>query len=161
MPLWFFLVVVLVPLIDLFVLVRIGGFLGLWMTVFLVICTSVAGLALARWQGLRSLVAIRADLAEGRMPADRLADGALLMLAALLLLVPGFLTDIPALVLLVPPIRRWCRRGLGRYLRARGVITMVVSRSDGVNCESGEAVIYEAGAELPRPAKYVQNEAGR
>lgn len=154
------LIFLLVPILDLFLLLKVGGLLGFWPTVALVILIAVSGAALARHQGLRTLVRIQNELSQGRMPTAELGDGALILLAAALLVTPGFMTDVFALVLLFPPTRAVFRSVLGRYFTAR------VGMSPFEGIEAGEAampkgptMIFESGAEPPRPMKYVRNEA--
>lgn len=108
-----------VPLVELAILVQLGRLMGLGPTVALVLVTGAAGAWLARWQGIAVLRRVQADLAEGRMPAGALLDGALILAAGALLLTPGLLTDLVGLSLLVPPLRRLLRRRLGDALRRR------------------------------------------
>jgi UPF0716 protein FxsA len=110
-----------VPLVELLLLVQIGKVVGLLPTVALVVFTGALGAWLARLEGLRTLAAVQRDMAEGRMPTDRLIDGLLILLAAAVLLTPGLLTDTCGFLLLVPATRRLVRRkvaaAIGRRIR--------------------------------------------
>jgi UPF0716 protein FxsA len=108
---------VIVPLVELILLVRLGQWVGLLPTIGLVVLTGVAGAALARREGLRTLWLIQADVRSGRFPVGRLLDGALILLAGGLLLTPGVLTDIVGLAMLVPGSRGWIKVRLGSHLR--------------------------------------------
>lgn len=108
-----------VPLVELTILVQLGRWMGLGATVALVLATGIAGAWLARWQGVAVLRRIQGDLAEGRMPAGALLDGALILAAGAVLLTPGLLTDLVGLALLVPPLRALVRRRIGDALRRR------------------------------------------
>lgn len=100
---------VIVPLIELVLLIRVGQWIGLLPTVLLVIATGVLGAALARREGMRTLLQIQADLRSGRFPVGRLLDGVLILFAGALLLTPGVLTDVIGLGLLFPASRGWLK----------------------------------------------------
>lgn len=156
-----FLAFIVVPLLDLFVLLKIGGLLGFWPTVGLVLLSGAVGAALARWQGLSTIARIQSELAAGRLPAAELADGAMILVAAALLLTPGFLTDCFGILLLIPPARCLLATILTRYFRTRIVVSHVSFNSAGPNVTTVGAMpdIFEVGAESPGKIKYVKNEA--
>jgi UPF0716 protein FxsA len=99
-----------VPLLELFLLVKLGTVVGVGPTIALVIFTGVLGAWLARQQGLGVLRRLRAELEAGRLPAGALIDGLLILVAGAVLLTPGLLTDALGFVLLVPPSRAVVRR---------------------------------------------------
>jgi UPF0716 protein FxsA len=99
-----------VPLVELFLLVKLGTVVGVGPTIALVIFTGVLGAWLARQQGLGVLRRLRAELEAGRLPAGALIDGLLILVAGAVLLTPGLLTDALGFVLLVPPSRAVVRR---------------------------------------------------
>jgi UPF0716 protein FxsA len=100
----------LVPLVELYLLVKLGSVVGVAPTVALVVFTGILGAWLARVQGLGVLRRIGADLDEGRMPTDALLDGLLILVAGAVLLTPGLLTDTMGFFLLVPRGRAAVRR---------------------------------------------------
>ncbi len=108
-----FLLFALVPVAEIYVLVSVGGVIGVLPTIALVLSTALAGAYLARQQGMATLLRIRENLAQGFMPAEELLDGLLIFLAGMVLLTPGFLTDIAGLLMLLPVTRdmfkRWLR----------------------------------------------------
>jgi len=104
-----------VPLIELFLLVKLGTMIGIGATVLIVICTGILGAWLARWQGLGVLRRLTEDLNKGRLPADALIDGLLILIAGAVLLTPGLITDALGFLLLVPQGRAFVRR----LIRAR------------------------------------------
>jgi UPF0716 protein FxsA len=114
---YLFLLFTVVPLVELALLVWIGGETVWWLPVLMVLASGVAGAALARWQGWRALSRIRDELQQGRLPTDALVDGVMILAAGLLLITPGVLTDGLAFALLVPPVRRAIKRGLVAWLR--------------------------------------------
>ena len=87
-------VVILVPLAEILVLIESGRLIGVWPTVLLVVLTGIAGSWLLRHQGLAVLGQIQAELATGQLPGGTLLDGALVLAGGLLLLTPGFCTDL-------------------------------------------------------------------
>lgn len=109
-----FLLFVLVPVAEIYVLVTVGSSIGAFPTIALVILTALAGAHLARMQGLSTMMRIRENLDQGFMPAEELLDGVLIFLAGMVLLTPGFLTDIAGLLILLPTTRnlfkKWLRK---------------------------------------------------
>lgn len=105
-----------IPIIEIAVLIEVGGAIGVWNTVGLVILTAVAGTALLRYQGLATLARVQDSLAHDTFPAGALFDGACLLVAGALLLTPGFVTDTAGLLLFFPPFRALLRRMIWRHL---------------------------------------------
>lgn len=106
MRLRLFLVFLAVPVIEIVLFIQIGGLIGTWPTVAIVILTALIGATLVRRQGLEVLARLQRELQAGIVPASALAEGAMLMAAGLLLLTPGFFTDTLGFALLMPPVRR-------------------------------------------------------
>jgi UPF0716 protein FxsA len=107
---YLFLLFTVVPLVELAGLVWLGGQTVWWVPILLVIADGILGALLWRWQGLKVLSQIQADMAAGRMPADALVDGLLIFLAGAFLITPGMLTDVVGFALLIPPIRALVKR---------------------------------------------------
>jgi UPF0716 protein FxsA len=110
-----------VPLLDTITLVFVGRYMGFWSTVAMVILSGVIGAQLARQQGLSVWRSLQADLAAGRVPTQGLMDCVLILIAGGMMIAPGFLTDLMAIMLLLPPVRavvkRWARGKLERMVR--------------------------------------------
>jgi UPF0716 protein FxsA len=104
------------PLLDTVALVLLGGRLGFWPTVALTLLSGVVGAWLAKHQGRTVWTTIRRDFSAGRMPDQGVLDGICILVAAGMLMAPGFLTDFVALALLLPavraPITAYARRRL-------------------------------------------------
>jgi len=111
-----------VPIVELALLIRIGRAISVGPTIALVLLTGMVGAALARHQGVRTLGRIQAELAGGRMPTGPMVDGLLILVAGLLLITPGILTDAVGFALLIPPVRRLFRRRLADYFARRVTI---------------------------------------
>ena len=112
----------IVPLVELFLLVKLGTVIGVGPTVLIVIGTGVLGASLARWQGLGVLRRVSDDLAQGRLPADALIDGLLILIAGAVLLTPGLITDALGFMLLVPQGRALVRRMVAARMEQRTVV---------------------------------------
>lgn len=108
-----------VPAIEIGLFVVVGGRIGPVATVGVVIFTGVAGAALARSQGIRVLARIRTALDAGQMPADELVEAALVLAGGILLITPGFLTDLTGISCLLPPVRKVWAALLKRWLLRR------------------------------------------
>jgi UPF0716 protein FxsA len=109
-----------VPLIEIYLLIKVGGWIGALPTVFMVVFTAVLGVLLLRQQGLATLQRVQATMARGQVPALELLEAMLLTVGGALLLVPGFFTDALGFLCLVPPFRRWLIRSLfDRYFLGR------------------------------------------
>ena len=109
----------LVPLVELALLLWIGAHTSWWFTLGLVVFTGVVGAWLARHEGLRCVGRFHQDLAAGKLPADPLLDGLMILLAGALLVTPGVLTDALGFALLLPPFRRLVRDYLKRRIQTR------------------------------------------
>lgn len=105
-----------IPFVELFVLIKVGGQLGVGNTIAVVLLVSIVGAWLVKREGRRALGRIRSQFAAGQLPADEVIDGGLIMFSGALMITPGFVTDLAALLLLVPPVRSIVRRQLkSRY----------------------------------------------
>lgn len=113
------LVFVLLPLVDLYVLFVVAGRIGGLETVALVILTGIIGGALAKVQGVQTVRRLQHKMALGESPSSELADGALILFGAALLLTPGLITDGIGFALLLPFVRPYIRSALSSYLSKR------------------------------------------
>lgn len=102
---WIILPLIVVPIVEIALFIRVGGWLGLLPTIAIVIVTAVAGGIMLRRQGLQTLAALQAQVQRGADPSPLLLEGAMLLVGGVLLLTPGFFTDALGLALLVPPWR--------------------------------------------------------
>lgn len=119
-----FLLFVLLPLVELWLLIRIGAEIGATLTLGLVLASAALGVVVLNRQGFHTLAKVRARLAQGEAPAAEILDGTLLALAGLLLVLPGPLTDTLGLLGLIPGLR-------GRLVRRVLVSPRVVRRGGG------------------------------
>ncbi|MDP1615487.1 MAG: FxsA family protein [Methylococcales bacterium] len=101
-----FLAVLIVPFAEIYLLLQVGGIIGALPTIFLVVFTALLGAFLLKQQGLATFQRFQLSLAQGEVPAYEIIEGPIILLGGLLLLTPGFITDILGFVCLVPPLRR-------------------------------------------------------
>jgi len=135
------LLFVLVPLVELALLIQAGRWIGLWPTVGTVVFTGIVGATLARMEGIRTVAALRADLAQGRIPSQPIQDGMAILVGGAVLLTPGFLTDLVGFALLLPLSRRWIQKRVARSLRRRieeGTIQVMASGRGFGGADTGD-----------------------
>ncbi len=118
---WLFLIFVAVPIIEIGLFVQVGGAIGLWPTLAIVLLTALAGTSLMRRQGMMTLNRLQNSLATGENPADPMAQGAMILVAGILLLTPGFFTDTLGFLLLLPPVRRVIIRWVSSRISVGGM----------------------------------------
>lgn len=106
----------LVPIVELYVLLEAGRQIGVGATIGMIFLTGIAGAYLARSQGFNLINRIQADLNQGRVPADQIMDGAIILAGGLLLLTPGFCTDLFGFCLLTPVTRQYIKIWLSKWL---------------------------------------------
>lgn len=103
---WLLLAFLAVPLIEIALFIQVGGAIGLWPTLGVVVLTAILGTYLVRAQGTLALNNLRGSFSRLEDPSEPLAHGAMILLSGALLLTPGFFTDAVGFALLVPAIRR-------------------------------------------------------
>ncbi len=120
-----FIAFTMIPLLELYILIKLGSAMGILNTLALVVLTGLAGAYLARMQGMQTMLRIRAQMQAGHMPAEDLIDAAIIFVAGLFLLTPGILTDMAGLLLLIPVTRfyfkRWARKKIDAWIQQPNV----------------------------------------
>lgn len=124
----FLLLFVGIPLTELYFLIKIGARIGALPTIFLTIFTALLGGWMVRLQGFSTLLRVRRAMERGEMPAIELLEGAILLSCGIMLLLPGFITDIVGFIFLVPPVRRWL---LTVGLQSSGILRPVSGKPSG------------------------------
>ncbi|MFC1512205.1 FxsA family protein [Candidatus Latescibacterota bacterium] len=110
------LLFILVPLVEISLLIEIGRLIGTLNTLIIVVCTGILGAFLARHQGIGVLYEMRTELANGRLPASQIADGVIILLAGVVLITPGVLTDALGFLCLIPASRKIIKKMLWNWL---------------------------------------------
>ncbi|MEO0681711.1 MAG: FxsA family protein [Pseudomonadota bacterium] len=168
MPL--FIILVAVPIVEIGLFIEVGGWIGLWPTLAIVVATALAGAALLRSQGRGVMADLQGRLQAGGDPTGPIAHGAMILFAGALLLTPGFFTDAVGFALLVPPVRaallRW---GAARFAGNIHVSTFGAGgpgRADGPRGPHGRGAAgdvvdgeYEAEPEPAPPGERVEGPA--
>ena len=101
-----FLIILFVPLVEIYLFIQIGGQIGAFNTIIIILLTAVVGVYFVRLQGLSTLKSGVTQLYKNQMPFFELMSGAALALAALLLILPGFATDTLGFLIIFPPTRK-------------------------------------------------------
>ena len=107
-----FLAFTLIPFFEIYLLIKIGYYLGAFNTVLVVIVTGLLGAYLAKLQGIRTMTRVRESLNRGELPAEQMLDAVLIFVAGIVLLTPGFITDLAGIAILIPNTRFWFKRWL-------------------------------------------------
>ena len=113
-----FLLFILFPILEMVVLIKVGGVIGAWNTVGLVILSALAGIEVVRRQGFRNALKLREKMAVGELPAMEMVESLAIVLGGVLMISPGFISDISGIFLLIPPVRRLL---LNRWLKMSSV----------------------------------------
>ena len=149
------LLFIIVPAVELALLIEVGNRIGTLATLGLIVATGVVGAALARSQGLSVLGQVQRDLAEGRLPAGALVDGAIILVAGALLMTPGILTDALGFLCLLPGFRHLIKRGLWRRFESavRDQQIRVSIYADGVEPHSNPGATIDVESTHPPDAE--------
>ena len=130
MPLIIFM---LVPVVEIWILIEVGSWIGALPTIALVVLTATLGLSLLKRQGLQTLMIARRKINEGSIPASELVSGVMIAVGGALLLTPGFVTDAIGFALLIPQTRQWLLLKLVDRYRDKIIIEGEFRRVDDRN----------------------------
>lgn len=156
---WAIAVVLAIPVIEIALFITVGGAIGTVPTLALVVLSALAGIVLLRGQGGQAAAMMRQGVTQPDDPAEHIVHGAMIFLAAMLLLIPGFLTDACGLVLLVPQVRQRAFAGLRRRARMQGMVfeaTVQQARTD----HPGDRVIDAEFEEIEPPHRPTHRPSG-
>ncbi|MFP5114505.1 FxsA family protein [Bacillaceae bacterium C204] len=103
---YLFLLIILIPALDIGVLLFSGKAIGVWPTIALILLTGIIGAYLAKREGLQTIRRVQEQLSYGQLPGDALLDGICILIGGILLLTPGFITDVTGFLFLFPPTRK-------------------------------------------------------
>ena len=119
---------IITPIVELYLLIKIGVLIGAFNTIMLVVLTGIAGALLARSQGLAVLNKINSDLESGIMPAESLIDGLFILIGGLLLITPGIITDVIGFIFVIPytreVVKKYIKNKLKTMARDRNIINI-------------------------------------
>lgn len=134
-----FVLFIAVPIVEIAVLIKVGGLLGFLPTIGIVILTAVLGTAMLRAQSMSTLASVQSKLNAGEVPALQMMEGVALLIGGVLLLTPGFVTDAIGFFCLVPTTRRW-------------LIKRILARSNLVVMSSAQYRDGQAESQSSRPS---------
>jgi len=140
---WLFLAFVIVPIVEIGLFITVGGAIGLWPTLAIVILTAIVGTQLMRHQGISTLNRLQTNLAQGKNPTDPIAQGAMILVAGVLLLTPGFFTDALGFLLLIPLVRKAIIAAVASRISVSGV-QFSASSQTGTPYKAGDGDIIDA-----------------
>lgn len=103
---YLFLLIIVIPAVDIGVLLFSGKVIGVWPTIALIILTGIIGAYLAKREGLQTIRRVQEQLSKGEIPGEAVLDGICILIGGTLLLTPGFITDVTGFFFLFPPTRR-------------------------------------------------------
>ncbi|WP_025673200.1 FxsA family protein [Salinivibrio socompensis] len=129
------LLFILVPVIEIGLFIQVGGWLGLWPTLALVLITAFVGASLVRNQGLMTLASVQDRLNRGELPAQQILEGVMLAVAGVLLLTPGFMTDAMGMLVLLPGPRA----ALAKQVMQRVTVSQAGFTQGGFHQQGGNA----------------------
>ncbi|AFM32237.1 MULTISPECIES: FxsA family protein [Pseudomonadaceae] len=115
----FFVLFLLFPLAELYVLIKVGGSIGALATILLLVLSGIAGILLLRLAGFATAWRARERLARGELPEREMLQGLMMAIGGGLLFLPGFISDVLALVVLFPPTRNFLFRQINRRIEAQ------------------------------------------
>lgn len=130
------LLLTIVPLVELMILFRLAELITWSSTIALVVFTGILGAWLARREGLRALTRIQADLDKGVAPTGPVIDAVLILVAGIVLVTPGVLTDLCGFALLIAPIRRFVRRRAAKAFKNKVTILRPHRQDDFIDVEA-------------------------
>ncbi len=157
MPAFLFLAFIAIPLIEIAIFIEVGGAIGVWPTIGIVLGTALMGATLLRMQGLATWRRAEEAMRRGEPPVAEMLDGVFLIVAALLMVTPGLFTDCIGLLLLIPPLRREIGRRAARRIAASSRFTVYSSGMGGARPGPG----FDPGAGRPAkgPGPVIEGEA--
>ena len=116
---YLFLFFSLIPVVEIAILIEIGSYIGVTKTIIIVILTAIIGAYLVRREGITVILKLRQKIQEGKMPAEELFDGVMILVAGAFLLTPGFATDVVGFLLVFPSSRRIIKKVVRQYIERK------------------------------------------
>ena len=146
MPVFLILLLLFIglPMVEIYVLIQVGHEIGALWTIALLFAVAALGSALLRMQGLATLAQVQGAMARGELPTEAILEGLVLLLAGVLMVTPGFVTDIAGLLCLWPALRRALARAIG------GALLLRVQRRGGPAPQHPEQRVVEGEYRIER-----------
>ncbi len=128
---WLLFLFVAVPIVEIGLFIQVGGWLGLWPTLGIVLITALIGSWMVRQQGALAMGQVRQSFDRLSDPSEPLAHGAMILFSGALLLTPGFFTDAVGFLLLIPAVRHWAFREAKKRIKVQGFSSFSVHETRG------------------------------
>ncbi len=155
---WLLIAFMIVPIVEIGLFIQVGGLIGLWPTLAVVILTAILGTWLVRTQGALALNELRGSFSQQGDPTEALAHGAMILIAGVLLVTPGFFTDALGFALLTPPFRRAAFAYLRKRVKVQGFGTAAgPQRTHGTTTIEGEFVEVPPEGEPRGPSGWTRD----
>jgi len=150
---WLFLAFLLVPLIEIALFIQVGGWIGLWWTLAIVVLTAILGTVLVRSEGLKVLGQVQETFEQLKDPTEPLAHGAMILFSGALLLTPGFFTDAVGVSLLIPSVRAAAFRFIAARVKVHRVQYGHAHRPDRPDGSTIETDYHEVEIKPRKPGE--------
>ena len=118
-----------IPLIEIYLMIKVGSVIGAFNTIFLIFFTAITGIYFAKLEGLNAIRSGFTQLVKHEIPIYEIISGAALAFAALLLIIPGFLTDLVGFLLIIPITRKFFIRSISSKLRKKKENEIIIEGS--------------------------------
>ena len=152
------LMFIAVPLAELALLIKLGGWIGIWPTLGIILLTAVVGTALLRQQGLHTLAKVGQSVNAGKAPVVPVVEGVLLLISGAFLLTPGVITDLVGGLMLIPPLRGRLAEQIVQAALSRGLVH--VNLSPGMGQQAGPDATGASGPDAGNKAGAGQDFTG-
>jgi UPF0716 protein FxsA len=123
-----FFILILIPVIEIYLFIKIGSYIGAFITISLIFLTAFVGVIYARYEGFNTLRSGMTQLVKNKMPVYEIVSGAALTFAALLLIIPGFATDLLGLLIIFPPTRKIMFKNFSNKLEKKNDIKKNINK---------------------------------
>lgn len=150
---WLLIAFIAVPLIEIALFIQVGGAIGLWPTLLVVVITAILGTYLVRQQGALAMGQLREKMSELRDPTEALAHGAMILFSGALLLTPGFFTDIVGFSLLIPAVRTAAFKAIRARINIQSFGPGAGQQNHGQHPQNGDVIDVEFEEVEPEPRK--------
>jgi UPF0716 protein FxsA len=157
---WFVIALLSIPVIEIALFILVGGWIGLWPTLGLVVLAFVAGVALLRAQGQNAVARMRDGVVQDADPSEQIVRGAMSLLAGMLLIIPGFLTDLVAITLLIPQVQKAAFAALRNRARMQGFTMGMTVNGTATRVRPDDRVIDADFEEVSPPKKPTHTPSG-
>jgi UPF0716 protein FxsA len=157
---WFIVAFLSVPVIEIALFILVGGWIGVLRTLLLVVLAVIVGVLLIRQQGQSAMASLRQGVLQDTDPSEAIVRGAMAVLAGMLFIIPGFLTDAVAIALLIPMVQKAAFAALRRRARMQGLVMSTTINGTSRPVTPQDRVIDAEFEEISPPKRPTHNPSG-